>query len=472
MKIVIGPDGAQYPVSPAVQKFLGSLDELALSALVLELASYSAEAMRSLELRARPDAAPVLRHLVADIDAALAGVDLDYQDPFQVDPYGDSLDDGVQAVEEVIDELERHLNTGAREVVQTALQHLLTQLGDVGHEADNGEVLVGVAERACALFGRAAEGHPDPVGLARWVVGFRGKYEGWPPLTVDAVAAALDEPGWAAYRASVEALGDGGQPVDPYRNEVVCMSLELADHDGDVDRAVALLSGSGRPYYGEIVRRLGAAGRDAEVLDWLDRAVAQGNVDLIQREDRAIVDAADATSAYLDAGRGEAALALSRTLFSRALTVAAYQLLCEVARRSGCLEEQRDWALRQASERAASTDGAHLIRLHLSDGDTAGAWEAADTVGAGGAWTQLVDASEDAFPLRAARLCQTHAEERLTTPNSSQYPGIVALFVRARSLFERAGHGSESEANIARLRSRYRVRPALMAEMNRAGFSA
>lgn len=90
-----------------------------------------------------------------------------------------------------------------------------------------------MAERASALFGRAVAGHPDPVSLARWVVGLRVEYGGWPSLTWDAVAHAFDEP---AYRASVATLGGGGPAADPYRSEIDRMLLELADHDGDVER--------------------------------------------------------------------------------------------------------------------------------------------------------------------------------------------------------------------------------------------
>lgn len=88
------------------------------------------------------------------------------------------------------------------------------------------------------------------------MVGFRVEYGGWPSLTLDAVAHAFDEPAWDAYRASVATLG-AGPAADPYRSEIgPHMLLELADHGGDVDRAVALLSEGEHPYYREILRRL------------------------------------------------------------------------------------------------------------------------------------------------------------------------------------------------------------------------
>lgn len=39
-----------------------------------------------------------------------------------------------------------------------------------------------------------------------------------------------------AYRTSVATLGGGGPAADPYRSEIDRMLLELADHDGDIER--------------------------------------------------------------------------------------------------------------------------------------------------------------------------------------------------------------------------------------------
>ena len=81
-----------------------------------------------------------------------------------------------------------------------------------------------------------------------------------------------------------------------------------------------------------------------------------------------------------------------------------------------------------------------------------------------------MDASEEMFPLRAARLCLTQAQSQLTTPDSKAYPAIVSWLKKARSLYDKAGHLPELDLEIARLREIYRRRPALMAEMNRARF--
>ena len=450
-------------MSADVEQFLDALDRSALRTLVLEMASYSAEAMRALGLRAG-SGATARDELLGAVDTALAGLDLDYYDEFD----WDEADDGVQAVDEVLDELQRHLDDGAHDGVRPALQYLLTRLGELGQSADNADALVGVDERACELFGRAAAGHSDSVALARWVVGFRVTYRGWPSLTLDAVAHAFNGPAWDAYRVSIAELEGGGPGADPFHDEVDRMLLELADHDGNVDAAVALLSAPQRPYFGGIVQRLRAAGRHAEALAWLDRAAARGCVDFAWRAGHAIVPAEDATRAYLDGGRPDGAVAVSRTLFERDLSVDAYRLLCGVAKTCGCLEAQRTWAIELATHRALRLGGDHLIRLHLADGNVAQAWEAADAFGAHQAWRELVDASETGFPLPAGRMCFAQALEQIKIPNSKLYPSVVALIVKARSLYHVAGQRAEADVQIATLREAYRRRPALMAEMNRA----
>ncbi len=177
---MIGPGGVRYPITPDIERFLRSMDRDALQSLVLEMAGYSPEAMRSLQLRATPEDEPTASELLVTVDGALAGVDLDYHDPFYED-----VDDGIQTVEEAVDELERHLDDGAHPVVRRVLQHLLTRLGDLARDADNADALLGEAERASTLFGRAVAGHPDPVSLAGWVVGFRVEYGGWPSLALE-----------------------------------------------------------------------------------------------------------------------------------------------------------------------------------------------------------------------------------------------------------------------------------------------
>lgn len=57
------------------------------------------------------------------------------------------------------------------------------------------------------------------------------------------------------------------------------MLVELADHDGDLDAAIEILSHDAEhTSYGAIIDRLDAAGRSVDALSWTDRAVAKGKL--------------------------------------------------------------------------------------------------------------------------------------------------------------------------------------------------
>jgi hypothetical protein len=87
-KNVIGPGGVRYLVTPDVERFLCSMDHAALQSLVLEMAAYRPEAMRSHQPRATPEDEPTASELLAAVDLALAGVDLDSPDPSDAEDGG------------------------------------------------------------------------------------------------------------------------------------------------------------------------------------------------------------------------------------------------------------------------------------------------------------------------------------------------------------------------------------------------
>lgn len=68
VKNVIGPGGVRYTVTPDIEQLLRSMDRRALQSLVLEMAAYSPEAMRSLQLRATPEGSPTASELIAAVD--------------------------------------------------------------------------------------------------------------------------------------------------------------------------------------------------------------------------------------------------------------------------------------------------------------------------------------------------------------------------------------------------------------------
>lgn len=116
----------------------------------------------------------------------------------------------------------------------------------------------------------------------------------------------------AAYRQVVTTAASGAGEHD---FEIRRMQLELADHDGGVDAAIALLSDRQRTAWGGIVQRLRAAGRDREAMTWTDRAVHAGRVSSRGPGNEYWSDPDDVAAAYVDDGRDEDAIAVLRQAF-------------------------------------------------------------------------------------------------------------------------------------------------------------
>lgn len=140
----------------------------------------------------------------------------------------------------VLDELENHLKDGSSEIVRPALLCALTLLRTILGEADDSSGAIGdECQRAADLYAQACRlGEPDPAELARWLVTFRATSPGWPTLVLADFVDAFDDHALVIYRAAVAEL-DRQHAGRDHRNrlDVDTMLLELADHDGDVDRA-------------------------------------------------------------------------------------------------------------------------------------------------------------------------------------------------------------------------------------------
>src|SRR5919197_6498500 len=113
--------------------------------------------------------------------------------------------DAARSVQSALDDLEQLLNAGAADEVRPALERATTRLRKVVLNADDSAGVLGDAcQRAAELHARACvEGQPDGVKLARWLVKFRVDSPGWPAVTLDMYAGALDERALDVYRAAV-----------------------------------------------------------------------------------------------------------------------------------------------------------------------------------------------------------------------------------------------------------------------------
>jgi hypothetical protein len=247
----------------SVHGYLEGLDAASLRTLLTELSDEYLQVAESLLLRAEvaagngTAAAEILSAQVRDALDVRGFID-----------YRRSFDVAADA-ESVLDELERLLGTdGGADLAAPALLLAVTRLRRITEHADDSAgVLGGASQRALDLYARACrEGNPDGRKLARWLVKFRDESPGWPQATLVDFVAAFDDKAMTVYRAAVHKVADLFEGEEGWKRfEVDRMLLELADHDGDVDRAIEILSSGEYTRYGDIIERLRQHGRDDEV---------------------------------------------------------------------------------------------------------------------------------------------------------------------------------------------------------------
>jgi hypothetical protein len=399
--------------------------------------------------------------LAKEVTAALSGPRfVDYRASYGV----------AREAGDLLDRLQRLLDAGAADAVAKALLRATTRLRQILLHADDSSGVIGSAgQRAVELYARACrEGNPNPVSLAKWLVKFRRDSPGWPAVELSMFIDAFDERALAEYRRAVDRWSADTAGVDDFsRYEVHAALLELADHDGDIDRAIELLSsGSEHAAYGSIICRLLAAGRRLEAVDWLDRAVAAGRISAIAYGSRNdyFVTPDQAVELYVSAGRSEDALAVLQAAFIARVGPESWHALLEFADTRPQGREMRRWAVERAEEQAgrAQGSGADLISIYLADGLLEEAWSAAERFGAGSAWKALADASARSRPREAAELYRAQIGAKLLHTNTRIYPEVARMLIAMRSLSEAAGDLDRFEEYLADVRSRYARRSSLM----------
>ncbi len=461
-------DTTSNTAEAVLEAALQAMDVDELRDLVMTLAQRDDGVRRMLEIRATTasgDDAQAKAELESYVRNTLAfrGF-IDYRRSFDV----------AAVASEVLDELENHLNSGAAETVRPALLRALTRLRKITEQADDSSGSIGgECQRAADLYARACRlGEPDPVKLATWLVKFRADSPGWPHLELADFVDSFDERALATYRRAVAALNRKLEDRDQFgRFEIDAMLLELADHDGDVDRAVHLLSQREHPQYGAIVDRLRAAGRTEDAVAWIDRAVADRRISSHGGGNEYWLSPDDVAATYQGLGRIEDAVAVLRADFLRQPSVPTYRVLLDFAAGINRAEAERIWAIDQAQLLASDryAHGAVLVQLLLSEGDVEAAWQAADRYGPGWAWRELADRGAMARPVDAADLYRPQLENDLRYPDTKLYPGIAATLATMAELYDRGGRSADFASFIAQIRQDYGRRPSLMKALDAKG---
>lgn len=459
---------ASSTAEPALEAAIQAMNVDELRELVMTLAQRDDGVRRMLEIRAAAasgDDAQIKTELEAYVRNVLTfrGF-VDYRRSFEV----------AEAASEALDELEDHLNSCAADVATPALLLALTKLRKLLEHVDDSSGSIGdQCQRAADLYARACRlGKPDPVKLATWLVKFRADSPGWPTLVLADFVDAFDERALGTYRGAVAALDRKLADRDHFRRiEIDAMLLELADHDGDIDRAVQLLSEREHPQYGAIIARLRAAGRIEDALSWIDRAVAEGRINSQGGGNAYWLSPDDVAATYRKLGRIDDAIAVLRGDFIRQPSVQTYCVLRDFAAGVDRVEAERAWAFDYARDLASDrfAAGAVLVQLCLSEGDVGAAWQAADNYGPRWAWRELADRGAEARPLAAADLYRPQLEHDLRHPNSKLYPGIAATLATMAKLYELGGRSADFASFISQIRHEYGRHPALMKALDAKG---
>lgn len=456
------PDGAD-----PIRRYLDTLDRAELVDRLVELAGTDPALRRRLNVQARrAEAGP------PDPDAirfTLAAV-------LTVEPGGTDVERYADAARELCLALDDLLETGrAAEVVRLAERAVELVAGAVQELDDPSglarevlDELIAVHARACALA------PPDPGRLAAWLITLAAHPAG-PVVRIDDYADGLGSGGLAAYRRRLDELAAAG-PGGPGRAIVAALRADLAEHEGDLDELVGVLTcGPMRPDdYLRLATAMRAAGRQAEALDWAERGLADapwlfsaGLAEFVSRE-------------YVAIGRREDAIALRRHRFGTHPSPSTYADLRRTAElidphswpahRSWALERLEAAAARSSGARFPTDPGSVLVRLLLAESDPEAAWQAYQSWGADEA-TELALAQLRApsHPRDAIPILRAQVESLATADKPKLHPRAAKLAAQLRDCYRRAGDEAAWTRYLAELVTRHRRRLAFIGALDKRG---
>ncbi|HET9142886.1 hypothetical protein [Actinophytocola sp.] len=307
---------------------------------------------------------------------------------------------------------------------------------------DDGSGLVSAAcQRALGLYAWAcSQARPNPARLAAWLFQLEVNSPGWPAVELAAFVDALGDSGLAAYRALLDEAWDK-------RTE-----------DGDIRRALTLLVMRERltqpraePVAAELTAErlpspaafLGVAA--GEQASWLAEFLVQ---------------------AYLDGGRGGDALELRRSQLSALPTREQYAKLRETAELLARWPEVRPWALD-----VLTVSGDALVGALLDDGELDAAWEAAEKYGCTRpVWLEVARRWVTRHPADVLPGYRALVQESAERTGRTHYRQAAALLTELRAAAAQCARLDEFTEFLAVLRTRHRRKPALLDELDKAGF--
>ncbi|WP_115727638.1 SWIM zinc finger family protein [Actinomyces culturomici] len=475
------PDGAATEVGSAtpdqVRSYIESLDRASLERLVLDMAGYSEEARTALMRTASIAAGDIggVLDLLGQACSSLLSTrrGIDWREAMDFAREADALIEQIDALRE---------RGYAKEILPLARKVLLRMQKMLFSNVDDSAGAFGSScQYAWEVYARALhDSGPHGAVLGKWFAKFRLESPGWPDPPLAELAGALDGKGLAAYRKAVEkahaeSLAHPAEGYDYRASTIRGLRLELADLNGDVDAAVAILSETEYIDYDAIVSRLMAANREREAMSWVDRARARMDAQIARRAFNPLVLPMNAdmmVDLYLNDGRGEEALEVAKLVFSFRLDPSDFDRVLRAGAELGVAEQARAWAV-DLAEKAVRTTGEKPIALALHEGDVARAWEYATRWGAGYTWRDLVAASGPEHAAEAVALFRPWVLE--SPKQKAGREGAAEVVKRLKAMMKEAKRLDPAqlvqvEELALRIRSEYANRPRLLEALDRAGF--
>lgn len=437
--LVVLASGASSPDAD-LETYLRSLDQHELVELLLEQAKRDPALYRQLMLRAGSTGAPQVAVLRRQLDDALRVHG--FADP----GYAGRAKDVVDTVRDLVDA--GHA-AEARPLARHAVELLVEAMGAVDDPAD---AVSGVARRAVKLYARAcAAARPNPVKLASWLFQLRLGWPTWPTIDIGDFAEPLGESGMAAYRSLVD---DAWRALDEDADHTVLRGMreQLAKTSGDVDALVDVLSDDlpAVRAYREIVSVLRHAGRLDEAVRWAERGVAEtrdlGLTELL-------------VESYLDAQRGDEAVALRKKELLSARTRVCYGRLRETAVAAKVWSGLRSWALDVLPPQ-------ELVGALLDDGEVDEAWLAAVKHDCAG--VEVVRLRGETHPAEVLTAYRTLVADCFARGGRDCYREACVLLKEMADCASRCGESVSGF--VASLKLEHARKPALQDELRRAGF--
>ncbi len=316
---------------------------------------------------------------------------------------------------------------------------------------------------ACSLAG------PDPKKLARRLLDLELSSEldtfHRAALTY---ADVLGPTGIDDYRRLVaprfDALGNEGEHWSSERFRITNARIGVALAARDPDELIAVKERDLR-YPGdheEIALALLAVGRSDEAIAWCERGIA----DFPDRTGQ-LVPVRELLAALLrDRGDAAAAVDVFWAGFDTTPVIDAYRLLCREADAAG---EGALWRARATDRLRAGlpVTASTLVEVLLYEGDTDGAWVAANEHGCHQSrWMQLARTREATHPGDAIPIYEREVSTLIATKKNSGYGDAVKLMARIEPLQD----PNDFAAYVERVRTEHKLKRNLMTRIAEQGW--